>query len=502
MDLDPEFFEATAADIGRAFECADQAFSELRRVEPDRIASFLETIGEEIIGLGDELIQRTTAETGLPEKRLLSERGRTVGQLKMFAQVVREGSWVEAIIDTAEPERLPVPKPDVRRMLIPIGPVVVFGASNFPFAFSVAGGDTASALAAGNPVIVKAHPAHPGVSEMVANAIVAAAEKTGMPSGIFSLLQGTSHELSLQLVRHASAAAIAFTGSLMGGRAIFDVAVRRSKPIPVFAEMGSINPVFVLPGALRKSPDEFAAGLHQSVTLGVGQFCTCPGLVVGRQDEAMDKFLERLKELTRAAAPATMLHRGILRGYKVGLEQLQNISSVEIHCAETNADENGTQAQPAVAIVDSMTFLKHEVMAHEVFGPSTIIVRCNSREEMLSVAQNLDGHLTATIHGTLEDLESHSDLVVLLKTKVGRLIFNGFPTGVEVCAAMQHGGPYPATTDARTTSVGSAAIKRFARPVCFQNFPQGALPVELRDENERGIWRMVDNEFVRDSRER
>jgi len=498
-ELDPEFLEATAGDIERAFECADQAFAELRSFDPDRIALFLETIGEEIIGLGDDLIRRTAAETGLSENRLLSERGRTVGQLKMFADVVRERSWVEAIIDHAEPERLPTPKPDVRRMLVPIGPVVVFGASNFPLAFSVAGGDTASALAAGNPVIVKGHPAHPGASEMVARAIVAAAEQTGMPPGIFSLLQGPSHELSLELVRHQRAAAIAFTGSLQGGRAIFDAAAQRSKPIPVFAEMGSVNPVFVLPGALRESVEEFAVGLHKSVTLGVGQFCTCPGLVIGQHDEAMEEFLARLEELTKAAAPATMLHRGILKGYEAGVEQLQKISGVEVHSSEIVAEENGTQAQPAVAVADSQTFLQNEALSHEVFGPSTLIVRCNSREEMLSVARNLDGHLTATIHGTVEDLESNSDLVDLLKTKVGRLIFNGFPTGVEVCAAMQHGGPYPATTDARTTSVGSAAIKRFARPVCFQNFPQSALPVELRDENERGIWRTVDNEVVRDS---
>ncbi len=497
-DLDPEFFEVTGSDIECAFESADQAFAELRRFYPDRTASFLEKVGEEIVGLGDELIRRTTAETGLSENRLLSERGRTVGQLRMFAQVVREGSWVEAIIDHAELEREPIPKPDVRRMLIPIGPVIVFGASNFPLAFSVAGGDTASALAAGNPVIVKAHPAHPGASEMVARAIVAAAEKTGMPEGIFSLLQGPSHELSLELVRHRSAAAIAFTGSLQGGRAIFDAATQRSKPIPVFAEMGSVNPVFVLPSALRKSVEEFAVGLHKSVTLGVGQFCTCPGLVIGQNDEALETFLARLEELTRAAAPATMLHRGILKGYEAGVEQLQKISGVEIHQSEIAAEENGTQAQPAVAVADSTTFLQNEVLSHEVFGPSTVIVRCNSREEMLSVAQNLEGNLTATIYGTGDDLESHSDLVDLLKTKVGRLIFNGFPTGVEVCAAMQHGGPYPATTDSRATSVGSAAIKRFARPVCFQNFPQGALPVELRDENERGIWRMVDNELLRD----
>jgi len=495
--LGPPYYEANETDIEQAFDLAGSAFDIYRRKSAKEIGAFLESIADQIMALGDDLITRVSAETGLPPKRFTGERARTVGQLRMFADVVREGSWVEATIDLAKPERKPLPKPDVRRMLIPIGPIVVFGASNFPLAFSVAGGDSASALAAGNPVIVKAHPAHPGTSEMVARAIVRAAEETDMPAGVFSLLHGTSHEFSLKLVQHPIATAVGFTGSLKAGRAIFDAAARRPHPIPVYAEMGSVNPVFVLPGALLESGDALAAGLHQSVTLGVGQLCTCPGLAIGLQDGAMNKFIASTTQLFESALPATMLHPGILRAYQEGLSRLGQVEGVESKRSVATADENKTEAQAAVFVTAADTFLVHEELSEEVFGPATVIVSCASKEEIMKVAHNLKGHLTATIHGTREDLAEYKDLLELLQKKVGRLVFNGFPTGVEVCAAMQHGGPYPATTDVRSTSVGAYAIKRFARPICFQNFPQESLPVELRDENRLGIWRMVDSEITR-----
>jgi len=498
QELDPLFYEATDFEIERAFSLADSASYQLRQRSPEDIARFLENIADQIIALGEQLLERASAESGLPLKRFTGERGRTVDQLRMFARIVGEGSWLEATIDLADAERKPLPKPDVRRMLIPIGPVVVFGASNFPLAFSVAGGDTASALAAGNPVIVKAHPAHPGTSELVARAIVKAAEESEMPAGVFSLLQGTSHELSLKVVQHPVACAVGFTGSMKGGRAIFDAAAQRRNPIPVYAEMGSTNPVFVLPGALRERAEAFAVGLQQSVTLGVGQFCTCPGIVVGLENPAMDRFIERTEELFDAATPATMLHPGILRSYQDGLRRLEEVEGTRMRRSAISAEEQKTEAQPAVLITNARTFLSVEELSEEVFGPSTVVVSASSRNELMSVARGLRGHLTATIHGTNDDLNEYAELIEVLQTKVGRLVFNGFPTGVEVCGAMHHGGPYPATTDVHWTSVGGFAIKRFVRPICYQNFPENALPLELQDKNHRNIWRTVNDQLTRD----
>src|SRR6266498_2228461 len=495
--LEPVFFAATASDVDQALSLAENAFDVFRQQAADTTASFLENIAAQILTVGDQLIARASAETGLPVPRLIGERTRTLDQLRMFAGMVREGSWVEAIIDLPQPERKPLPKPDLRRMLIGIGPVVVFGASNFPLAFSVAGGDTASAFAAGNPVIVKAHPAHPATSEMVARTIVSAAQETGMPDGIFSLLQGASHQLSIKVVQHPAAAAVGFTGSLNAGRAIFDAAMQRPTPIPVYAEMGSINPVFMLPGALREKADALAAGLQQSVTLGAGQFCTCPGLVVGLKDAAMDHFAEMVGALIEKSPPATMLHQGILRTYRESVQRLKQMNGLWARQALKTADEDKTEGEATLFATDAETFLKNEELSEEVFGPTTVIVSCASRDEIMKVARNLRGHLTATIHGTAEDLEEFRDLVNLLQKKVGRLVYNGFPTGVEVCAAMHHGGPYPATTDARATSVGAYAIKRFVRPVCFQNFPQDVLPAELQDKNHLAIWRTVNGQLTR-----
>jgi 2,5-dioxopentanoate dehydrogenase len=438
-------------------------------------------------------------ETALPKDRLTGERGRTVNQLKLFAEVVREGSWVEARIDLAQPARQPLPKPDIRRMLIPLGPVVVFAASNFPLAFSVAGGDTASAFAAGCPVVVKAHPAHPATSELVGRAVARAVAATGLPAGSFSLLHGVSHELGLGLVKHPLTKAVGFTGSLRAGRALFDAAGQRPEQIPVYAEMGSINPVFMLPGALRERAEALAEGVKGSVTLGTGQFCTCPGLAVGLRDENFARFADKLGNLMQSTPPAPMLYPAIAQGYAAGVAKLSSLAGLQAVTAQAAADVSKNEAGAALFATDAQTFQQHDELSEELFGPATVLVSCDSRAELEQLARKLEGHLTATIHGTAEDLIEYRWLVDILVTKVGRLIFNGYPTGVEVCPSMQHGGPYPATTDARTTSVGTAAIQRFARPVAYQNFPQEALPPELQNDNPRGIWRLVDNQLTSES---
>jgi alpha-ketoglutaric semialdehyde dehydrogenase len=493
--LEPAFHEAVETEINEAMTTAEMAFEEYRSLPAEKIAAFLDKIAEYIPGAGDQLIKRASAETALPEQRLIGERARTVGQLKMFAEVVREGSWVEASIDHAIPDRKPVPKPDLRRMLIPMGPVVVFGASNFPLAFSVAGGDTASALAAGNPVVVKAHPAHPGTSEMVARAIQAAAEATGIPGGVFSMVHGASNEVGMALVRHPATKAVGFTGSLKVGRALFDAAAARPEPIPVYAEMGSTNPVFILPGALKKNGAAIAEGLVQSVTLGVGQFCTNPGLVFGLHEAQLAAFTENVGQLAAKVPAGAMLHQGICERYQTTLNEFENVPGLRV--AGKSTAEDKSRAGAVVFATDAKTYLQRKRLREENFGPSTIIVSGETVAELEEIARGMAGQLTATIHGTEEDLARYQKLISILQQKVGRLIFNQFPTGVEVCSSMQHGGPYPATTDSRTTSVGTAAIKRFARPVAFQNFPDAMLPVELRNKNTRKIWRLIDNQFTK-----
>ncbi len=495
IEISPEFEEATRGLIDQSIETAEGSFAEYRLRSGSERASFLEAIGEEIISLGEGLIERAHLETALPIDRLTGERARTVNQLRMFADLIREGSWVEARIDHASPERQPLPKPDIRRMLIPVGTVVVFGASNFPFAFSVAGGDTASALAAGCPVVVKAHPAHPGTSELIAHAVGKAIERAKMPAGIFSMVHGVGHEVGLSLVRHPLTRAVGFTGSLRGGRALSDAAAQRPDPIPVYAEMGSVNPVFLLPGALRERAEKLAEGLKQSVILGVGQFCTNPGLAVALRDDDLKQFVDKLSELIAATPTGTMLYPAILRAYEKGVVDLGEIAGVTKIQSNHTADLSRSEARPAMFHTDAQTFLNHPELSEEVFGPSTVIVDCGSREEMEGIARSLGGHLTATIHGTDQDLAEFKSLVHILENKVGRLLFNGFPTGVEVCPSMHHGGPYPATTDSRSTSVGTAAIQRFVRPICYQNFPQTLLPPELHDDNPLHIWRLVDNQF-------
>ncbi|GJM34226.1 MAG: 2,5-dioxovalerate dehydrogenase [Saprospiraceae bacterium] len=496
-NLDTTFIEATNEEVNMAVEKAESAFSSYSSKTSEERARFLETIADEILALGDELISRCMAETALPEGRLIGERGRTMNQLKLFAKVVRDGSWADLRIDTALPDRKPLPRSDIRQMQLPLGPVGIFGASNFPLAFSVAGGDTASALAAGCPVVVKAHPLHPGTSELVGMAILNAARKTQMPDGVFSLIQGPSVEVGMAIVLHPKITAIGFTGSFRGGKAIFDAANKRSTPIPVFAEMGSSNPVFILPGILKKEKSNIAKGLAGSLTLGVGQFCTNPGLLIMDQSDDANDFLKELGEQIKSSTPGTMLSAGIKNNYTAGVNKLTEAQGVSL-VASSSETETGNHAQSNVFTTGVHTFMQDHSLEEEVFGPTLLNVSTGNKAEMIKLAESLEGHLTATIHGTAAELQEYSDLIKVLERKVGRIIFNGFPTGVEVCDAMVHGGPYPATTAPQTTSVGTAAIKRFARPVCYQDFPQSALPVALRDENPLKLWRLVNGEWRRE----
>jgi len=495
--LEPAYHEATQAEVDHALALAVDANWAFRDTSREERAALLEQIAAEIEALGDPLLERAHAETALPMPRLSMERGRTVGQLRMFAAVLRDGTYVAAHIDHAQPDREPIPRPDVRRMLQPMGPVAVFGASNFPLAFSVAGGDTASALAAGCPVVVKGHPAHPGTSELAGRAIQAAVQSRDLAAGTFSLLHGASPDLGRMLVEHPSTCAVGFTGSLGGGKALFDLAVRRPEPIPVYAEMGSTNPTFLLPGAVAERGAAIAAGLQQSVTVGVGQFCTNPGLVVAVDDAATQDLLEQLAGLMNQAPAGTMLHAGIARGYQDGIARFEAVAGVERLAPAKPAAADGCEAKPVVFTTDATTFLSNPMLREELFGPSTIVVRCGTVDEMLQVADNLSGQLTATVHGTAQELDAHRGLVSRLADKAGRLVMNGFSTGVELCAAMHHGGPFPATTAPQTTSVGSTAIQRFLRPVCYQDFSQELLPPELWDDNPMGILRLVDGEWTR-----
>jgi NADP-dependent aldehyde dehydrogenase len=498
--LEGEYYEATVGEIDAAARAAERAFEPYSALHPIRRAEFLRAIAQQILALGDRLLDRAAAETALPAGRLESERARTVSQILLFAGLLEEGSWVEARIDRALPDRKPQPRPDLRRMLVPLGPVAVFGASNFPLAFSVAGGDTVSALAAGCPVVVKAHPAHPGTSELAAFAIRTAARETRMPEGVFGMVQGSAPEIGITLVTHPLIRAAGFTGSLRAGRTLFDAAALRPEPIPVYAEMGSSNPVFLLPGALESRGDAIARGLAGSVTLGSGQFCTNPGLAVFVDSPSASGFLQTVGELLGGAPAGTMVHAGIKAAYDEEIAQLARISGVAIAArSESPGAFVETQAQPALMVTDVATYRENPRLTGEIYGPATLAVRCASRLELFQLARSLHGHLTATIHATERDLEDFRELVAILRRKVGRLVFNGFPTGVEVCHAMHHGGPYPATTDSRSTSVGTAAIRRFARPVCWQDFPSATLPEELQDANPRGIWRLVDGELTKDA---
>lgn len=496
-ELDGDFYAASTDTVNHAMQLAAEAYPVYKNIGKDRKAAFLQAIAEEIDALGDELINRAMAESGLPQARLQGERGRTTGQLKMFADLVAEGSWVEAVIDEALPERQPLPRPDIRKMLVPLGPVVVFGASNFPLAFSVAGGDTASALAAGCPVVVKAHSAHLGTSALVGEAVMKAAQRTGMPDGVFSLLYDDSFTVGSALVQHSLTKAVAFTGSYKGGMALYNLAQQREAPIPLFAEMGSINPVIFLPQALQNKAEELAKQYAASITLGAGQFCTNPGLMLGIRSTGLDKFEQALADAITAIPSATMLTAGICTNYEhLVIEMLQQ-DGVEVIAQATGKAVKSNQALAVVAKVSASQFLADPKLKEEVFGPYSLLVVADDTAQLTEVIASLQGQLTLTLMADNVELNGYEELINKAIDIAGRVILNGVPTGVEVCAAMQHGGPFPATTDSRFTSVGTSAIRRFVRPVSWQGWLTALLPDELKPGNPLNIWRMVNQQWTK-----
>ena len=493
--LSEKFYVASATDADAALQKADESYATFAALDWDKRALFLEEIAHQMEALGDGLLERASLETGLPIGRLAGERGRTTGQLRMFADYIRQGRWVEATIETAQPARTPLPKPDLRKMMQPLGPVIVFGSSNFPLAYSVAGGDTAAALAAGCPVVVKAHPAHPGTSALVAMAILKAAQLTHMPEGVFSLLYCNGFTIGEALVTHPKAAAVGFTGSLNGGRALFNLAAQRPNPIPVFAEMGSTNPVVLLPGALSENAKTIAAQYADSITLGVGQFCTNPGLLLGIKGPELTQFKEALAALLSAKLPETMLHKGISQAFNTKSSDMLAQPEVAL-LAQSDTHPATGAGRPMVATASGTAFKANPALHQEVFGPFSLLIECDDLEELKTCVSTLQGQLTGTLIGTDTEWEASKSLVQALTQKVGRVIFNGVPTGVEVCAAMQHGGPYPATTDARFTAVGVDAIKRFLRPVAFQNTPDALLPKALQNANPLQISRRINGAYT------
>ena len=495
-DTDWTFFEATANEINEAVDLAAEAYKEYKDFSGKKKAEFLNAIADEIGALGDELITTYCKESGLPDGRARGERGRTMGQLRSFATLVQEGSWVEAVIEKGQPNREPMPKSDIRKMLFPLGPVVVFGASNFPLAFSTAGGDTASALAAGCPVIVKSHPMHAATGELVSSAIIKAAEKTGMPNGVFSNLNSSGIEVGQQLVKHPKVKAVGFTGSLNGGMALYKLANERKEPIPVFAEMGSINPVVILPSALENDKVDWATKYASSITMGAGQFCTNPGLVMGLKGSKLDTFIDNLSEEILKLEPTCMLHPNIHSKFQEGKKELSGQSGVTI-AADYSKPTDANTASPSILKVTGSDFLSNTKLHTEVFGPFSVVVSCDDASQLEEILNHLEGQLTGTILGSEEELKTYGQIVDSLQNRVGRILFNGVPTGVEVCSSMVHGGPFPASTDARFTSVGTSAIKRWVRPVSFQDWPNRFLPQALQNENPLGIVRLEEGSYTK-----
>ena len=480
LALEPAYGGATVAEVERACALAEAAVDPYRALPYETRAKFLEAIADRIVAIGDELIVRAMQESGLPRGRLEGERGRTVGQLELFAAVVRDGSFLDLRVDPALPERKPQPRPDLRLRNVPVGPVAVFGASNFPLAFSVAGGDTASALAAGCPVVVKAHPAHPGTSELVGRAIQAAVKDFGLPEGVFSMLFGAGNWLGGALVSEPRIQAVGFTGSRAGGLALMKLAQQREQPIPVYAEMSSVNPVLVLPAALAARGEAIAKAFVASLTLGAGQFCTNPGLVLV-PEAGHEGFGAKVAEALSASPAATMLTPGICGAYKSGVDRLAANPRVRLLRRGQAASGPGHAGQAAVFATDAASFVADESLREEVFGASSVLIRCKDAQAMREVVSRLEGQLTVTLQMDAGDMPFARQLLPLLERKAGRVLVNGFPTGVEVAHAMVHGGPFPATSDGRTTSVGSKAIERFLRPVCYQDFPAELLPDDLRE---------------------
>lgn len=493
--LDPVFGGASLADVDRACGLAAEAFDGYRAVSLERRAQFLETIAEKIAGIGDVLIERCMAETGLPRARLEGERARTIGQLRLFAGVVRDGGFLDVRIDPAQPDRTPIPRVDLRLRNIPLGPVAVFGASNFPLAFSVAGGDTASAFAAGCPVIVKAHPAHPGTSELVGQAVRAAVVECNLPEGTFSLLFTTGNDVAQALVADRRVAAVGFTGSRAGGTALMRTAANRPVPIPVYAEMSSVNPVVLMPYALAERGDAIGRAFVQSLTLGAGQFCTNPGLILAIESNDLDRFIVSASAAIIDVRASTMLTPGIHEAYVAGSKVLADHPAV--NCVGAGAQGRGYQGQAALFVTDAQSFIQDDTLQAEVFGASALVVRCRDMVQLQGLLEHLEGQLTAAVHMHERDTDAVRRLMPVLERRAGRILINGFGTGVEVAHAMVHGGPFPATSDGRSTSVGSLAIQRFVRPVCYQDMPGALLPDEVQDTNSHKLWRRIDGVLTR-----
>lgn len=496
-ELDGDFYPANEANIDEAMQLATQAFTIYKNISKDKKAAFLRSIADELDLIADEMVARASAESGLTVPRLKGEHGRTTGQLKLFANLVEEGSWLGATIDSALPDRQPATRPDIRKMMVPLGPVVVFGASNFPFAFSVAGGDTASALASGCPVVVKAHSAHPGTSALVGEAILKAAQKSNMPNGVFSLLYDSGYTVGEALVKHPQTKAVTFTGSFAGGMALERLSQQRSVPIPVFAEMGSVNPVILFPAALESRSEEIAKQYAASITLGAGQFCTNPGLLLAIESKSLQVFEETLASAIANIPPATMLTPGIYKNFTSRAEAMVKEAGVKVVAEIENPSESNNQAAAIITKVTAVDFLKNPKLHEEVFGPYSLLVTATDKEQLKEVVEALQGQLTVTLIADKEELPDYQGLIEKAAAITGRIILNGVPTGVEVCAAMQHGGPFPATTDSRFTSVGTSAIHRFVRPLSWQNWEPSLLPDELKDGNPLNIWRLVDQEWTK-----
>ncbi|MFL9888613.1 aldehyde dehydrogenase (NADP(+)) [Paraburkholderia agricolaris] len=494
VEIEPAFGGGDRADVALACSLAGNAFDAFRNAPLATRARFLEAIADNILEMGDVLIERANTETGLPKTRIEGERGRTVGQLRLFAALVREGRWLGATLDSSLPDRKPLARPDLRLQKIPVGPVAVFGASNFPLAFSVAGGDTVSAFAAGCPVVVKAHGAHPGTSELVGRAIQRAVIDNGLPEGVFSLLFGAGNEMGEVLVAHPEIKAVGFTGSRRGGLALVDIASKRREPIPVFAEMSSINPFFVLPGALDKRSDEMASALADSIALGVGQFCTNPGLVILLDSPQARTFVESLSVALAKKEEQTMLTPGISAAYRSAIERRSGTRGVE-DLAQGVQTGVSCPARPALFATTATDFLASAELEEEIFGPTSLVITCADEAELIGVAEHVEGQLTATLQLEPQDYDLARRLLPTLERKAGRILANGFPTGVEVSHAMVHGGPFPATSDSRSTSVGAGAIERFLRPVCYQDLPVALLPEPLHDDNPLGLWRLRNGKF-------
>ncbi|OYV42227.1 MAG: aldehyde dehydrogenase (NADP(+)) [Acidocella sp. 20-57-95] len=493
--LDPAFDGAGPGEIEAACALAAAAYGPYRATTPAARAEFLEAIAKNIEAIGEKLIERAMQETGLPKARLEGERARTAGQLRLFAAVVREGSWMGLRVDPAMPERKPLPRPDLRLRKIPLGPVAVFGASNFPLAFSVAGGDTASALAAGCPVVMKGHPAHPGTCELVGRAIQAAVAECKMPDGVFSLLSGIGNELGMALVRDHRIKAVGFTGSRGGGLALAAEAAKRPEPIPVYAEMSSVNPVLLMPAALAARGAEIGKAFIASLAMGAGQFCTNPGIILVQRGPGLEAFVQQATDTLAGTPTATMLHPGIFKAYQSGVQRLHDNGGVKL-LARSSDGKGPNECQGALFLTDAQHFMADKTLSEEVFGASSLIVTCADLPEMQSVLETLEGQLTITLQMDEGDNAQIETLLPLLEQKAGRILVNGWPTGVEVSHAMVHGGPFPSTSDSRTTSVGTLAIERFLRPVCYQNFAQALLPEELRDSRLGQSWRRVDGRMT------